>query len=134
MAIRQLGLKPVYLACTSDNGFIPSPSALAELINGRTRAVVLVNPANPTGVTIPSATLLDFAKTCQKHSIALILDETYRDLLPLDWEGHESRGRRAKPHTLFGKSATEQVGAPWQDYLIQLYSCEQIPNSRYLQK
>lgn len=54
--------------------------------------------------------------------LSSILDETYRDLLPYDWEGCDEAGRRARPHTLFGKAAGARIGAHWSEYLVHIYS------------
>lgn len=51
-----------------------------------------------------------------------ILDETYRDLLPTNWEGHEVAGRRPRPHSLFGNAAQQRIDAHWTEYLIHVYS------------
>ena len=37
------------------------------------------------------------------------------------------RGRRPRPHSLFGKKAQERLGCHWSDYLVHLYSCEFSP-------
>ncbi len=84
---------------------IPDASEAAKLITPRTRAIALVSPNNPAGVEYPAETLQAFFDLCQKHSIALIVDETYRDF----------DSRTGAPHALF------QI-PNWADTLIQLYS------------
>lgn len=61
------------------------------------------------------------ASSFASHSSSM-LDETYRDLLPNNWEGCDQAGKRARPHTLFGKAAEGRIGAHWSDYLIHIYS------------
>lgn len=42
--------------------------------------------------------------------------------MPKDWEGHESAGRRPKPHSLFGAAHRASLGSHWSDYLVHVYS------------
>lgn len=71
------GIVPRFLSPGDD--FVPQPHAAEALINERTRAIVLVTPGNPTGVTIPPAIIGDFADLAEANGIALIIDETYRN-------------------------------------------------------
>ena len=84
---------------------IPNADLAAKLITPRTRAIALVSPNNPAGVEYPAGTLKSFYNLCQKHKIALIVDETYRDF----------DSRKGAPHALFHEP-------DWADTLIQLYS------------
>lgn len=97
------GITPV--ALPTDAGLLPNPENAAPLINDRTRAIALVSPNNPCGVEYPAECLAAFYALAQKHGIALILDETYRDF-------HSGIG---PPHNLFQDPA-------WPDTLIHLYS------------
>ena len=48
-----LGIEARVLATTAEAGFLPDPEAFEALIDGRTRALVLVSPNNPTGAIYP---------------------------------------------------------------------------------
>lgn len=78
------------------------------LISNKTRAIILVAPNNPTGAIYPSATIQEFADLALEHHLPLILDETYRELMPMDVK---------RSHELF---ANEQQD--WRDVLIHLFS------------
>ena len=52
---------PVYYDCPSDNGFLPQIENIRSLVTARTRAIVIVNPNNPTGVIYPEELLQDIA-------------------------------------------------------------------------
>ncbi|MCV3272382.1 aminotransferase [Roseobacter sinensis] len=84
---------------------LPDPAAAEALITPRTRAIALVSPNNPAGVEYPAALIRSFFALAQRHGIALILDETYRDFHALD----------GAPHDLF-------QDPDWPETLIHLYS------------
>lgn len=73
---------------------VPTTADAAELINKRTRAILLVTPGNPTGVTIPPDVIDQFAELAAANDIALILDETYRNFRSTDSPPH---GQFARP-------------------------------------
>ncbi|GAA1702175.1 aminotransferase [Streptomyces yatensis] len=76
MWLRMNGVVPRYLEPGPD--LVPDPEAAEALITPRTRAIVLVTPGNPSGVTLPPDVLADFYALAKRHDIALIVDETYR--------------------------------------------------------
>lgn len=76
MWLRLHGIRPVYLEPGPD--LAPRAADAEALITPRTRAIVLVTPGNPSGVTVPAAEIAAFAETARRHDIALIVDETYR--------------------------------------------------------
>ena len=84
---------------------MPDPDAAEALITPRTRAIVLVTPNNPGGIEYPAELVRALYGVAQKHGIALIVDETYRDF----------DARSGAPHDLF-------TDPDWGDTLIQLYS------------
>ncbi len=53
--------------------------ALASSISARTRAVVLVNPNNPTGSYLKRGELQELVTICQRHGLAIISDEVFAD-------------------------------------------------------
>jgi aspartate/methionine/tyrosine aminotransferase len=105
MALTMLGIATIPLPCRPEDGFVPDPEQAEALIDGRTRALVLVTPNNPTGAVYPPATIAAFAALCRRRGIVLVLDETYRDFLPGD----------APPHEEF-------ADPDWRDGLVHLYS------------
>ena len=106
MALQMLGIEARPLPCRPENGFVPRAADAEELLDKKVRAVVLVTPNNPTGAVYPPATIRAFAELCRKRRLWLVMDETYRDLMP---EGHD------RPHELFTLPW-------WRDHVIQLYS------------
>lgn len=53
--------------------------ALASAVTSRTRAIVLVNPNNPTGSYLKQGELAELVKICQRHNLAIISDEVFAD-------------------------------------------------------
>jgi aspartate/methionine/tyrosine aminotransferase len=86
MWLRMNGVVPRYLE--PGPGLVPSPAAAERLITARTRAIVLVSPGNPSGVTIPPSVLAGFAETAARHNVALIVDETYRSFRDTEEPAH----------------------------------------------
>jgi aspartate/methionine/tyrosine aminotransferase len=87
MWLRMNGVVPRYLE--PGPGLVPTPEAAEALINSRTRAIVLVSPGNPSGITIPPDVLRGFFRLAARHDIALIVDETYRSFRDTDEPAHD---------------------------------------------
>ncbi|TWI05940.1 alanine-synthesizing transaminase [Luteimonas cucumeris] len=77
--------RPVYYRCDPDNGFLPDPEQMESLVSSRTRAIVLINPNNPTGAAYPRALLERIVAIAQKHGLLLMADEIYDGIL---YDGH----------------------------------------------
>jgi aspartate/methionine/tyrosine aminotransferase len=92
----------------SGKGAVPEPDQAGELINERTRAIVLVTPNNPTGASFPPETIGAFFRLARQRSVALVIDETYKDFLG-----------ETRPHDLFQDRS-------WRDTLVQLYSFSKV--------
>lgn len=73
--------RPVYYRCEGANGFLPDPDEIEALVSSRTRAIVLINPNNPTGATYPRALLERIAAVAAKHHLLLMADEIYDSIL-----------------------------------------------------
>ncbi|HUL18681.1 MAG TPA: aminotransferase class I/II-fold pyridoxal phosphate-dependent enzyme [Steroidobacteraceae bacterium] len=69
--------RAVHYPCRPHNGFVPDPQELARLITPRTRALVVINPNNPTGAVYPRAVLEALARLAEVHQLVLFSDEIY---------------------------------------------------------
>ena len=58
-------------------GFRPDPKAVAAAVTPATRAIVLTNPNNPTGVVMTDAELAAIAEIAIEHDLWVISDEVY---------------------------------------------------------
>ncbi len=73
--------RPVYYRCRAEDGFLPDPDEIASLVSPRTRAIVLINPNNPTGASYPKALLERIVAIAAKHRLLLLADEIYDHIL-----------------------------------------------------
>jgi len=73
--------RAVHYPCRPERGFIPDPQELAALINKRTRAIVIVNPNNPTGAVYPREVLEAIARLAEEHRLVVLSDEIYDQVL-----------------------------------------------------
>ncbi|HTP38250.1 MAG TPA: aminotransferase class I/II-fold pyridoxal phosphate-dependent enzyme [Steroidobacteraceae bacterium] len=67
----------VHYPCRPENGFVPDPAEVEALITRRTRAIVIINPNNPSGAVYPRATLEALARIAEKHKLVVFSDEIY---------------------------------------------------------
>lgn len=105
MALDLLGICGVYAPYVEANGGLPDPATIERLISGRTRAILVVSPSNPTGAIAPPELLCELFEVARRHNIALILDETYNEFIP----------GGLRPHELFSDPA-------WGDHFVQIAS------------
>lgn len=72
-----------------DNFALPPIEAFEALITDRTRAILICNPGNPTGVIYPKESLEKLKEIVKKHDLYLISDEVYREFA-YDGKTHQS--------------------------------------------
>ena len=80
------GGKARHYRCRRDNAFIPDPEELATLINERTRAIVVINPNNPSGAVYSRETLEGIARLAERHGLVVLADEIYDQMVYDDAE------------------------------------------------
>jgi len=69
--------KPVYYQCRPEAGFIPDPEEVEKLITPRCKALVLINPNNPTGAVYPREVVQKLVRIAEEKRIVLFSDEIY---------------------------------------------------------
>ena len=72
--------KPVHYPCHPEFDFQPDLEALEALITPRTRALVIINPNNPTGAVYSKATLQQMIALAEKHRLIIFSDEIYEGM------------------------------------------------------
>ncbi len=78
--------RAVYYGCRPENGFQPDPDEIRGLVTPRTRAIVLINPNNPTGAVYARELLEAIAAIAEEHRLIVFADEIYDQML---YEGAE---------------------------------------------
>jgi alanine-synthesizing transaminase len=69
--------RAVHYPCRPEHGFVPDPEEIEALITKRTRAIVVINPNNPTGAVYPREVLEAIAQIAEKHHLLVLSDEIY---------------------------------------------------------
>ena len=73
--------RAVHYPCRPEGGFLPDPAEVESLITRRTRALVVINPNNPTGAVYPRATLEALARSAERHGLVVFSDEIYDQMV-----------------------------------------------------
>jgi alanine-synthesizing transaminase len=73
--------RAVHYPCRAAHGFVPDPAEIEALITRRTRAIVIVNPNNPSGAVYPRETLTAIARLAEQHRLVVFCDEIYDQIL-----------------------------------------------------
>ena len=69
--------RAVHYPCRPERGFVPDPAEIEALITKRTRAIVVINPNNPTGAVYPREVLEAIARIAEKYHLVVLADEIY---------------------------------------------------------
>jgi len=78
--LAKLGARPVYYRTDPDHGFHPDVDDVRRLITPATRALVIIDPNNPTGAVYSEATRRALIDVAERAGIAILADEVYSDL------------------------------------------------------
>ena len=75
-----------YYDCTPERGFQPDISQIESLIGANTKAIVVINPNNPSGAVYGRETLEQIVALAERHDIVLLADEIYDQMVYDDAE------------------------------------------------
>ncbi len=75
------GGTPVHYLCDESEGWVPDLADLAAKITPRTKAIVVINPNNPTGAVYPDHVLRGIIALAREHELVLMADEIYDKIL-----------------------------------------------------
>ncbi len=70
-----------HYGCDPDNGFLPDIDNIESLISERTRAIVVINPNNPSGAVYDRATLQAIVDLAERHGLVIMADEIYDQMV-----------------------------------------------------
>jgi alanine-synthesizing transaminase len=80
-AVTLNGGRAVHYPCRPENGFVPDVEEIAKLITPRTRALVVINPNNPTGAMYPRSVLEALARLAEQSGLIVFSDEIYDQMV-----------------------------------------------------
>jgi alanine-synthesizing transaminase len=78
--LAKIGALPSYYKTDHTNNWQPDLDHIKSLINPKTRALVVIDPNNPTGAIYPEATRRALIEIAETHGLVILADEVYGDL------------------------------------------------------
>jgi alanine-synthesizing transaminase len=141
-AVGLCGGRAVHYRCDEQAGWAPDLDHVAGQITRRTRALVIINPNNPTGAVYSPDTLLGLLDLARRHRLLVLTDEIYDQILYEDAVHHSAAalapdllvltlGGLSKTYRLAGfRSGWLVVCGPRQDAAEYLEGLELLANMR----
>ena len=80
-AVKLAGGTPVHYLCDEAADWTPDIADIRKKITPRTRAIVVINPNNPTGALYPDELLLQLIEVARQHQLIILADEIYDKVL-----------------------------------------------------
>ncbi|MGH3252994.1 MAG: pyridoxal phosphate-dependent aminotransferase [Trebonia sp.] len=80
-AVNLGGGRAVHYRCAEDLDWNPDVEHVSSLVTPRTRALVIINPNNPTGAVYSRQTLLGLLEVARRHQLLVLADEIYDQIL-----------------------------------------------------
>ncbi|CAM3806007.1 pyridoxal phosphate-dependent aminotransferase [Rheinheimera salexigens] len=85
-AVNLAGGKAVHYHCDDQQGWLPALDDIKAKITNKTKAIVLINPNNPTGAVYHKAFLIELLQIAREHKLVVLSDEIYDKVL---YDGNE---------------------------------------------
>jgi alanine-synthesizing transaminase len=80
-AVSLAGGQPVHYVCDEQAGWLPDPADVEARITDRTRAIIIINPNNPTGAVYSTEVLKGLVEVARRHNLVVLSDEIYDKIL-----------------------------------------------------
>ncbi len=80
-AVSLSGGTPRHYICDEGSDWLPDLADIRAKITPRTRAIVIINPNNPTGALYPESVLLEIIAIAREHGLIIYADEVYDKVL-----------------------------------------------------
>ena len=80
-AISLSGGTPVHYLCDESKDWMPDLADMRKKINKHTKAIVIINPNNPTGALYPDSVLKEIIQIAREHHLIIYADEVYDKVL-----------------------------------------------------
>jgi alanine-synthesizing transaminase len=147
-AVTLSGGKAVHYLCDESAGWNPDLDDIRSKVSGRTKAVVVINPNNPTGAVYDRAVLEGIAAIAREHELIVYADEIYDritydgarhvtmasvadDILTISFNGmskaYRAAGFRAGWMVLSGNKKTAAGYAEGLEILCNMRLCANVP-------
>jgi alanine-synthesizing transaminase len=78
--LAKLGAQAVFYRADPDRGWQPDPDEIKRLVTPKTRAIVVIDPNNPTGAVYPESTRRALIDLAERSGLPILADEVYADL------------------------------------------------------
>lgn len=78
--LAKIGAHPVYYRTDHTNGWLPDLDHIERAITPKTRALVVIDPNNPTGAIYPDDMRRALIALAERHNLVILADEVYGDL------------------------------------------------------
>lgn len=75
------GGTPVHYLCDEENGWMPNLDDIRKKITAKTKAIVVINPNNPTGALYSDELLKQIVDIARQHGLVILADEVYDKVL-----------------------------------------------------
>ena len=85
-AVSLCGGHPIHYLCDEEAEWAPDIKDIENKITSRTRAIVIINPNNPTGALYSDEVLLEIVQLARRHGLIIYADEIYDRIL---YDGHQ---------------------------------------------
>jgi alanine-synthesizing transaminase len=106
------GGTPVHYLCDENNGWMPDLADIRSKITPRTKAIVVINPNNPTGVLYSDELLKEIVVIARAHGLVILADEVYDKVL---YDGVK--------HTAIGSLSTDVLTLTFNSLSKSYRSC-----------
>ncbi len=84
-AVSLSGGKPVHYLCDEQSDWMPDIADMRRKITPNTKAIVVINPNNPTGALYPDSVLKEIVELARQHQLIIFADEIYDKTI---YDGH----------------------------------------------
>ncbi len=78
--LAKIGARPAYYRTDPSRGWLPDVDHIRSLVNSNTRALVAIDPNNPSGAVYPADVRRQLIALADEYNIPLLADEVYGDL------------------------------------------------------
>jgi aspartate aminotransferase len=104
-------LVPVTLK-VEDNFSLPSQREIEKKISKKTKAIVIINPSNPSGTILKPHEINLICALAKKYNLFIISDETYREIVFEDEPFTFLRMKNVSSHAIVVDSASKRFSCP----------------------